>query len=90
MTNNIIGNANTNSSGQSAVISATGFTIVAANNLTLTVSQLPLNQFGYFLNSDTQGFIPFPGGSQGNLCPRGFLRRHPKPPCHPGPRASAA
>jgi hypothetical protein len=75
---NYCGPANTNSSGQSAVISATGFTIVAANNLTLTVSQLPLNQFGYFLNSDTQGFIPFPGGSQGNLCLGGFIGRHTK------------
>ena len=70
--------ANTNSSGQSAVISAVGSTIVAANNLTLTVNQMPLNQFGYFLNSDTKGFIPFPGGSQGNLCLGGSIGRHTK------------
>ena len=30
------------------------------------------------MNSDTQGFIPFPGGSQGNLCLGGFIGRHTK------------
>ncbi len=75
---NYCGPASLNSTGQSAVISATGSTVVAANTLTLTASQLPLNQFGYFLNSDTQGFIPNPGGSQGNLCLGGGIGRHTK------------
>jgi len=39
---------------------------------------LPLNVFGYFLNSDVQGFKPFPPGSNGNLCLGGGIGRHAK------------
>ena len=37
-----------------------------------------MNQFGYYLVSQTQGFIPFPGGSQGNLCVTGSVGRYTK------------
>jgi len=57
-----------NSSGASAVIAATGSTSAAANNLTLTATNLPANRFGYFLAAESQGFFANPGGSQGNLC----------------------
>ena len=73
---NYCGPANLNSTGQSAQITATGSVVTQANNLTLTASQLPQQQFGYFLNSQTQGFVPFAGGSQGNLCLGGAIGRH--------------
>ncbi|MDA1266689.1 MAG: hypothetical protein O2816_16535 [Planctomycetota bacterium] len=38
-------------------------------------SDLPANQFGYFLASQTQDFVQQPGGSQGNLCLGGTLGR---------------
>ncbi|MFT5290931.1 MAG: hypothetical protein ACI8QC_002179 [Planctomycetota bacterium] len=65
-----------NSSGNPATISVSGSSSVAANDLTLTACQLPPNQFGYFLNSTTPGFIPNPGGSQGNLCLGGAIGRY--------------
>ena len=41
----------------------------------LHATDLPLNQFGYFLASETQGFTANPGGSQGNLCLGGDIAR---------------
>ena len=38
------------------------------NNLTMTATNLPPNQFGYFLVSASQGLIVGPGGAMGNLC----------------------
>ncbi|MFT7680017.1 MAG: hypothetical protein ACI8QC_004023 [Planctomycetota bacterium] len=73
---NYCGPANLNSSGNPARISAFGDGTVSSNNLTLVATQLPLNVWGYFLNSDLQGFIPFPGGSSGNLCLGGGIGRH--------------
>ena len=73
---NYCGPANRNSTGQAAVIAATGSEAAQANNLTLTAAQLPMQRFGYFLNSPTQGFVPFAGGSQGNLCLGSGLGRH--------------
>ena len=73
---NYCGPANLNSTGQSAVITATGSEIAQANLVTLSAAQLPQQQFGYFLNSQTQGFVPFAGGSQGNLCLGGAIGRH--------------
>ncbi len=60
--------ANANSTGQAAHISATGGARVSDNDLVLTGSQLPPNQFGYFLMSQSTAFIPGFGGSSGNLC----------------------
>ncbi|MFT5288265.1 MAG: hypothetical protein ACI8QC_002193 [Planctomycetota bacterium] len=45
------------------------------NLLQLIASDLPINQFSYFLTSATQGFVPNPGASQGNLCLLGTLGR---------------
>jgi hypothetical protein len=75
---NYCGPANLNSTGLSALISAFGSTTVSQNSVALTASQLPQNVFGYFLNSDTQGFKPFPPGSNGNLCLGGGIGRHAK------------
>ena len=76
---NYCGPANLNSTGQSAEVSALGSNIVACNLLFLVATDLPPNQFGYFLNSQTQGFVPNPGGSQGNLCLGGSIGRYNRP-----------
>ncbi len=60
--------ANVNSSGQAAITRASGSTRVEYNDVTLVAMQLPLFQFGYFLVSQSEGFVPNVGGSQGNLC----------------------
>ena len=65
-----------NSTGQPGSIHATGSDLVFLNDVTLHATQLPLNQFGYFLVSQTQGFVQNPGGSDGNLCLGGTLGRY--------------
>ncbi len=75
---NYCGPANLNSTGIPGSISAWGSTGAAANNVRLDVVSLPLNQFGMFITSQTQGFVPFPGGSQGNLCLGGAIGRYSK------------
>jgi len=57
-----------NSTGKPAVISALGSDSIALNTLELHAEDMPLNKFGYFLVSATQGLIVNPGNSQGNLC----------------------
>jgi len=73
---NYCGPANLNSSGLPGVMSAVGSDVVSANDVTLHATQLAVNQFGYFVNSQTQGFVANPGGSQGNLCLGGSTGRH--------------
>jgi hypothetical protein len=68
-----------NSTGSSGGISATGSQAVAANNVTLEASSLPLNSFGFFLTSRTQGMVNQPGGSQGVLCLGGSIGRYVGP-----------
>jgi hypothetical protein len=70
---NYCGPANLNSTGVPTVISAWGVTTVATNDVRLDVVSLPLRTFGIFLTSQTQGFIPNPGSSQGNLCLGGAI-----------------
>ncbi len=60
--------ATVNSTGRAATIVALGSPDAAANDFTLVATQVPLNQFGYFLVSRFQDFIPLPPGSIGNLC----------------------
>jgi hypothetical protein len=71
--------ANANSTGQTGLISGSGSASVAANNLTLATSSLPLNSFGYFITSLTQAITPNPGGSQGVLCIGGMIGRYTGP-----------
>ncbi len=68
-----------NSTGASGAISATGSATVATNNLSLQASSLPLNAFGFFLTSRTQGSVNQPGGSQGVLCLGGQIGRYVGP-----------
>ena len=63
-----------NSSGAPAIMGATGSDVLADNALVLTASDLPLNAFGYFLNSQTEG-LAMPPGSQGTLCLGGQIGR---------------
>lgn len=73
-----------NSTGQSATIAASGSAQAAANDVTLLASNLPTNQFGFFLNSVMQGFAANPGGSQGNLCLGGSIGRYNTPVLNTG------
>jgi hypothetical protein len=73
------GPAVVNSTGSSGSLSGTGSATVANNDLTLVASDLPLNSFGYFLTSRTQGNTPQPGGSQGVLCLSGNIGRYTGP-----------
>ena len=65
-----------NSTGVAGALSATGFTNVATNDVTLQVEDLPNNSFGFFLTSRTQGFVMGPGNSAGNLCLGGSIGRY--------------
>ena len=71
--------ANANSTGVAASMGASGSSVVAQNDLVLEASDLPANSFGFFLVSQTQGFVANPGGSQGNLCLGGAIGRYVGP-----------
>ncbi len=71
--------ANPISTGTTASISAAGSAAAAANDLTLTATNMPTNAFGFFLASQGQGFTMNPGGSQGNLCLGGAIGRYVGP-----------
>lgn len=64
-----------NSTGSTSTLLVTGSAQAAANDLTLTATDLPLNTFGFFLASRQQGLVVAPGGSQGNLCLSGAIGR---------------
>ena len=64
-----------NSTGNPAVISATGSDVAADNAVTLHAQDMPPNQFGYFLSGPTQGLVN-PPGSAGNLCLTGTIGRY--------------
>ncbi|MEM6570435.1 MAG: hypothetical protein AAF957_18635 [Planctomycetota bacterium] len=71
--------SNVNSTGQRARISAVGSALVANNDVTLEATDLPLNATGFFITSQTQGFVPNPAGSQGILCVIGMVGRYVGP-----------
>jgi len=67
-----------NRTGAPGVISAAGSLANVHNAITLTASQLPQGELGYFLASLTPGaFIP--PGSQGVQCLRGTVARYVQP-----------
>ena len=51
-----------------AAAAGVGSAALAADDLTLNVTSLPVGQVGYFLMSDAQANVPGFGGSQGVLC----------------------
>ncbi len=59
--------SNPNSTGVNSTMVITGSTSVAADDVTLTAS-VPPNSTAFFITAQTAGFVPFPGGSAGNLC----------------------
>jgi len=68
-----------NTTGVPANMSATGSASVVSNNLVIEARAMPLNIFGFFLTSQTQGFVTNPGGSQGHLCLSGVIGRYVRP-----------
>ena len=69
-----------NSTGSAGTVSAFGSANVGQNDVTLTAADLPANQFGIFVTSMTQAFVPGAGGtSNGNLCLGGSLGRFSQP-----------
>ena len=68
-----------NASGNPGEISAFGSPRRVSNDVTLTASSLPQSSFGFFLTSQTQGFVVAPGGSLGNLCLGGSIGRYVGP-----------
>ena len=68
-----------NSTGAPGEIRASGSIDIATNAVSLTASSLPNNAFGFFLTSQTQGFVTNPGGSVGNLCLGGAIGRYVGP-----------
>ena len=69
-----------NTTGAPGEISGFGSATVAAGNFGLTASSLPANQFGIFVTSQMQAFIPGAGGtSNGNLCLGGSIGRFVQP-----------
>jgi hypothetical protein len=71
--------ARPNSTGLPATIGTSGSPIVANDDLALWASELPPFAFGVFLTSPTPGFLPLPGGSQGDLCLAGAIGRFSGP-----------
>jgi FG-GAP repeat/Lectin C-type domain len=57
-----------NSTGLQGVIGASGTPVVTDNEFALDASDLPPNEFAYFLASESTAFVPGFGGSSGNLC----------------------
>ncbi|MCP3918416.1 MAG: hypothetical protein GY711_22965 [bacterium] len=60
--------SNPNSTGVPATLALSGIPALGVGALTFEVRDLPANRFGYFLMSESTGFLPLFGGSQGNLC----------------------
>jgi len=68
-----------NSTGLSSDLRAEGNTNIVLNDVTLIASDIPINSFGFFIVSTTQGITMNPGGSQGNLCISGAIGRYVGP-----------
>lgn len=60
--------ATLNSTGHAGEIRAFGAPLARHNSVTLSATDLPMNQVGLFLVSPGQGMVANPGGSQGSLC----------------------
>jgi hypothetical protein len=63
-----------NSTGVPSRMDASGSDVLVDNALTLEASDLPLNSFGFFLASQSEGLY-MPPGSQGSLCLGGAIGR---------------
>ena len=77
-----------NSTGAPATIHATGSLAAGAGALELWAGSLPPHKTGLFLVSPDAGFVPNPGGSQGNLCLGGPIGRFQSSVQSTGPRGT--
>lgn len=68
-----------NSTTRTGSIAALGSDLVVDDQVSLVAYDLPLQSFGFFLTSRTQGAIQQPGGSQGVLCLSGSIGRYVGP-----------
>ena len=68
-----------NSTGQPAELCIMGSELLAVDQMTLTVTQLPPNSAGYFLASTDAAFVVGAGGSLGTLCLGGSIGRYVGP-----------
>lgn len=68
-----------NSTGMFGKIGSSGSLAVNQNTFALTLTDLPANQFGYFLTGLDHALVIGPGGSSGNLCLGGTLGRFNRP-----------
>jgi len=68
-----------NSTGRRGGIGALGSDIALDDQVTLVAYDLPVQAFGYFLASRTQGLVLQPGGGQGVLCLGGGIGRYVGP-----------
>ena len=73
------GEANANSTGSVARMSASGSLTASDNDVTIHAQSLPQNSAAFFLTSQTQSFVPNPGGSEGNLLLLGNIGRYVGP-----------
>ncbi|MEL6714120.1 MAG: VCBS repeat-containing protein, partial [Planctomycetota bacterium] len=64
-----------NSDDRAGTINAVGSDRAADLDLTLTASGLPVDVNGFFLAARASGFVPNPGGSDGDLCLGGPIGR---------------
>ena len=64
-----------NSTGRPATLVPLGSNLSETDHLLLSGTDLPLDRPGLLLVSDVTGFVPGPGGSQGNLCLTGTIGR---------------
>ena len=62
-----------NSTGSPSEMSLTGSNISEHVSMTLQATGLPPSSFGFFMASQSDGFVATPGGSQGNLCLSGTI-----------------
>ncbi len=73
------GEANANSTGSVARMSASGSLTASDNDVTIHAQSLPQSSAAFFLTSQTQSFVPNPGGSEGNLLLLGSIGRYVGP-----------
>lgn len=68
-----------NSSALPATLGIAGSDSALDNQATLFVEQMPMQATTLFIGSFSQGFVPNPAGSQGNLCLSGAVGRFNRP-----------
>ena len=65
-----------NSSGATGKVTTSGTSSVIQNNFSMGAMDLPQNVFTFLLVGTQMDFVPFPGGSLGNLCVGGSIGRY--------------